>query len=554
MEYYKLLNLNQEPFSNSPDPGLFFRSSRHAKCLQELEISLRLRRGLCVVSGEVGTGKTTICRHLLRSMSEDASTKIHMILDPSFESAGEMLVLLNRLFNGKDKADTCSTPLSHKEMIKDYLFKNGVDDKKTIILVIDEGQKLSSTSIEILRELLNYETNDQKLLQIIIFAQNEIEQILKKHHNFADRIGLFYKLLPLSHKDTSLFINYRLERSGIRDAESPTVHFTRRSIRLIYALTGGYPRKIINLCHSILLALIIKGAFKVTPPIVRKASSSIPTLNKPFRLMRMSWAVGAAVSVLIMLWLFMPDLRDQKARLSLAMFGAIDNNDENTEVMRIKIDENAYNDKVVPPEESPTSDYDIYDHEEYGPEPFEFTETAIPVDLDTKEEPQQEKPAVPSTPAILTIPSTMGLIEVRGQTSLWKIISRIYGSCSLELLKKVVKSNPTMKNPDIIRMGQRIFFPVIKVRAPFEKEKYWIKAAGFSLLDEAYRMAIEESSVSLRVLGLWDERIGFEFHVVATTSFRDKEAALKGLEMLPADALPGAEVLFLDKKVSISGL
>ena len=263
MEYFKLLNLNREPFSNSPDPELFFHSRRHTRCLQELELAIRLGRGLCVVAGEVGTGKTTICRHLIRNMAGEESMEIHMILDPSFESAGEMLGVLNSLFNGKDQAEKCTTQSAHKEMIKDYLFRKGVDEQKTVILVVDEGQKLNSSGVEVLREFLNYETNDQKLLQIIIFAQNEIEQILAQHQNFADRVGLYHKLLPLGRRDTREFIKYRLDKTGANDPAKPMVYFTFSSMRLIHSLTGGYPRKIINLCHNIMLALIIRGKFRV---------------------------------------------------------------------------------------------------------------------------------------------------------------------------------------------------------------------------------------------------------------------------------------------------
>jgi len=91
MEYFKLLNLDKEPFSNSPDPDYFFKSRQHNECLQKLELSLRLRRGLNVVIGEVGTGKTTLCRQMIKKFSRDEQFETHLILDPPHGRCGGFL-------------------------------------------------------------------------------------------------------------------------------------------------------------------------------------------------------------------------------------------------------------------------------------------------------------------------------------------------------------------------------------------------------------------------------------------------------------------------------
>ena len=104
MDYYRLLQLEREPFSNSPDPELFFKSRQHQKCLQALEISLRLKRGLNVVCGDVGTGKTTICRRLVRIFRNDDHIKTHLILDPTFENASVFLKTVgSMLFNSLNR-------------------------------------------------------------------------------------------------------------------------------------------------------------------------------------------------------------------------------------------------------------------------------------------------------------------------------------------------------------------------------------------------------------------------------------------------------------------
>ena len=94
----EILNLKKEPFSNSPDPDFFFQSRQHKDCLQKLEISVRLHRGLNVVVGEVGTGKTTLCRQLIRKFSADAKIETYLMLDPHFPSSGDFLAAIDRMF------------------------------------------------------------------------------------------------------------------------------------------------------------------------------------------------------------------------------------------------------------------------------------------------------------------------------------------------------------------------------------------------------------------------------------------------------------------------
>ena len=186
MDYFRILNLKKEPFSNSPEPEFFFQSVKHLGCLQKVELAVRLRRGLSVVVGDVGTGKTTLCRQLIlkfASSEEDRNQiETHLLLDPSFTNPLEFLSTVAMTFGVSDTGSNVSE-WQLKENIKNYLFSKGVDEGKIVVLIIDEGQKLPDFCLEILREFLNYETNEFKLLQIVIFAQREFEQIFKRHKN-----------------------------------------------------------------------------------------------------------------------------------------------------------------------------------------------------------------------------------------------------------------------------------------------------------------------------------------------------------------------------------
>ena len=215
MDYYKILKLTKEPFSNSPDPSFFYQSRQHLACLQKLELALRLRRGLNVIIGDVGTGKTTLCRQLIRKFGESDEIETHLILDPYFNTTTEFLTTVAKIFTGT-KPPSGTNDWQLKEIIKQYLFKQGVDRQKTVILIIDEGQKIPIFCLEVLREFLNYETNEYKLLQIVIFAQKEFEKTIGRYANLSDRINLYHYLKPLNFGDTRQMIRYRLEKSSDR--------------------------------------------------------------------------------------------------------------------------------------------------------------------------------------------------------------------------------------------------------------------------------------------------------------------------------------------------
>src|SRR3989339_1250543 len=273
MDYFKILNLTREPFSNSPEPEFFYQSSQHLGCLQKLELAIRLRRGLNVVMGNVGTGKTTLCRELLirfAQTEEDRNeVETHLMLDPAIGTPREFLAVVAAAFGILAAAES---EWQLKEGIKQHLFQKGVDEKKTVVLIVDEGQKLPDFGLEILREFLNYETNESKLLQIVIFAQNEFEETLRQHPNFADRVNQFIALEPLSFKETRQLVTFRIARAS---GEKPTRLFTWPGLWAVYKATGGYPRRIITLCHQSMLTMIIQNRKRAGLFLVRSCAARV---------------------------------------------------------------------------------------------------------------------------------------------------------------------------------------------------------------------------------------------------------------------------------------
>lgn len=245
--YFENLGLKRDPFSTSPDPYYFFPSRQHQTCLNHLEIGIRLRRGANLVLGEIGTGKTTLCRTLLQKLNTDPLIETYILLNPAFDSEDEFLSELANIFHigisGKSFSEITRA-------VKEFLFNKGIEENKTLLLIIDEAQKLSAEALECLRTLLNYETNDYKLLQLIMFGQLQLKDKLRLMPNFVDRLNYKIELTRLNILECARLIHYRLLKAGY--PKNGKALFLPSAIRAIHSLTSGYPRKICMLCHNIL--------------------------------------------------------------------------------------------------------------------------------------------------------------------------------------------------------------------------------------------------------------------------------------------------------------
>lgn len=262
MSYYSVLGLQKEPFSTSPDPDFFYRSISHETALKRLEIAIRLRRGLSLILGDVGVGKTSLMRTLLQTFKDEDDFIFHMILDPGYKSEFQFLQSLARLFNITTPSKSA---LDFKEELEKYLFYQGVDRNKTIVLLIDEGQKITLENLEALRSLLNYETNEYKLLQLVIMTQVELLPRVKRMRNFMDRIALKYTINPFDESETKKMIEFRLSQAGYSN-RMPL--FTDDAINLIYRITQGHPRKIAMICHDALEMIVMKEQAQVDVQIL----------------------------------------------------------------------------------------------------------------------------------------------------------------------------------------------------------------------------------------------------------------------------------------------
>jgi len=267
MSYFKVLGFEKEPFSTSPDPEFFYLSKEHETALTNILIDLRLKRGLSVILGDVGTGKTTLSRKLIQELKSRDDFIFHIILDPSFENEGLFLTSLLRNFEINLVNPDSTTVLDLRETLESFLFQKGVTENKTVVLIVDEAQKLSESSLELLRVFLNYETNEFKLLQLILLGQLELYSRIMNIPNFFDRISFKYTLNPLAFDEARGMIEFRIKQAGYK---ANMRIFLDDAFKEIYEYSRGYPRQITMFCHKALKALVLKNKFVVDSEIVHE--------------------------------------------------------------------------------------------------------------------------------------------------------------------------------------------------------------------------------------------------------------------------------------------
>jgi general secretion pathway protein A len=497
MDYFKILNLKKEPFSNSPEPEFFYQSVKHLGCLQKLELAIRLRRGLSVVVGDVGTGKTTLCRQLILKFadSEEDRNQIetHLLLDPSFTNPLEFLSTVAITFGVSGAAINVSE-WQLKENIKNYLFKKGIEEGKIVVLIVDEGQKLPDFCMEILREFLNYETNEYKLLQIVIFAQSEFERILKEHRYFADRVNFYYLLKPLNFRETRGMVKFRLEKAG--DKVSTPSLFTFLGLWALYLATGGYPRKIVTLCHQVILALIIQNRSRAGWFLVRSCSRRVSAGRRN----ALTWVPVTSLAI-VLIFLALVGLYPERIL-------GIKPVNESSGVVRTQ--------EIASPIQNVSS----------NPAP-------------TSQKPVIEAVATPHT-VIQTsqkpVPGILGKLEMKKGRTVWWMLNDFYGDFDRGKLRAVSLANPHIKNLSRVKAGERVTLPAIPAKSnPFPSGKFWVQLASGENIDEMYELyKHHETTVrTVRFLPYWNGREGLVFSIFLKDGYPDMQTALAEMQKLP---------------------
>jgi len=512
MEYFNLLHFKKEPFSNSPEPEFLFEAPQYNACLQMLELAVRLRRGLNIVIGDVGTGKTTLCRKLIQNLSAPSSADspeidTFLLLDPAVENPYVFVKTVAGILGISD-ISTDDSEWHLKEKIKKFLFDKGVDEQRIIVLIIDEGQKIPDECLEILREFLNYETNSCKLLQIIIFAQPELEKNLAARANLLDRVNYLNHLKPMSFRQMEKMIEYRISIARQEMVKHPL--FTFSGMLAIYLATSGYPRKVVSLCHHVLLKMIIRGKTKANWFLVE---SCIGKMIGPKVYKRITWTV-LTVSILTALIIF-----------SVFYFSDAKNNKH---LIRLK---NTFSDTFV------------------NAIPFLNSSSTVV----HQEIPQKLPDYVPlSTVENSGLPQTsdglLGAITGNKQITLWRVIDNIYGDTGQEIIEKFVLANPQLKNLDKMSKVTELQVPLLHEKArPLKNDAIIVALEKSKDLGTIYYSFIERKDrgnmPAILLLSFMNKKEGRQFAIALNRRYASVEEAQEAIQKLPSELAQSAQVL-----------
>lgn len=271
--YLQHFGLKREPFSIVPDPGFLYPSNQHRQAVAHLKYGLDREGGFILLTGEVGTGKTTLTRTMLKRMP--AHVRVAYVLNSKLNVTDLLASICDELGIELPTDSPESRGLSFSktriDALNQNLFQAHAEGKKTLI-VIEEAQNLSADVLETLRLLSNLETNTHKLLHILLVGQPELLDTLaqKELRQLNQRVVSRFHLLPLEKDDVANYVNHRLHRAGAKGSL-----FNNACISVLFRLTGGVPRLINLVCQHSLLATYSTGSNVVSPKLVKEAAAEI---------------------------------------------------------------------------------------------------------------------------------------------------------------------------------------------------------------------------------------------------------------------------------------
>ncbi|MEX1199128.1 MAG: AAA family ATPase [Pseudohongiellaceae bacterium] len=289
--YLEHFGLRELPFSLTPNTQFFLNMASYHKAYNMLMVSIANREGFIKVTGEVGTGKTMLCRKVLNSLGEDEDYVTAYIANPVLSPKGLFLAFAEEL--GME----VTTDVGHHSLLKQItrkLMGYAAEDRQ-VVLFIDEAHAMPEQTLEALRLLTNLETETQKLFQVVLFAQPELDELLRQKslRQLQQRITFSYRLEALDRDGLDRYVSHRLATAGYNGASV----FSRGALNALYRASEGIPRLINILCHKAMMVAFGKGDRTVDAAHVRKAAEDTDGVDVPVKNLRPAMMVSAGVVV-----------------------------------------------------------------------------------------------------------------------------------------------------------------------------------------------------------------------------------------------------------------
>ncbi len=264
--YESFYGFTEKPFNLTPDPKYLYLSQRHAEAFAHLEFGRRERGGFILITGEVGTGKTTLARYFLSKLGPETHTAF--VLYPALTADELLHTILDDLHVNPDGPS--------KKSLVDALHRFLLEARgagRNVVLLIDEAQDLSAEVLEQIRLISNLETDTEKLIQIVLMGQSELRDLLSRHElrQLAQRVTARYHLAPLSLAETGEYVRHRIVVAG----GEGKVGFTSDALATVHRLAGGVPRLVNLICDRALLAGYVKSSRTITAGMVAQAAEEV---------------------------------------------------------------------------------------------------------------------------------------------------------------------------------------------------------------------------------------------------------------------------------------